>query len=338
MDKCYTFLPHYSIENDQILFLGKVPISKAPHKQLLARWKQDGFLSYKNLDRAQYQDLEHLKCLGCLRECRMLPLSLPISSETSLFIQPHFDDCVFSCGGLIAYERFFCLNAIILLTIFSRYSGEHFSSAYDISLSDDRYSSIRLTEEELFLSDTQTRGISAGFPEAPLRGIRYPISSGELFRKDQKLLDSIKSTLFFFIKKYHPSKVYLPFGFGWHYDHLITHQLLKTCLNDSTLKDSMYLIYEDYPYSHLNKSDYWRRFEEVNKSFKLTSQYINISNFIDLKINWMNCYRTQLINTPYYQLKKQVKKVAKSIVREANYWHQLSLQADFSERIWVVEP
>ena len=179
------------------------------------------------------------------------------AETTSIFISPHLDDVVLSCGGTLAHlvQR---KADVVLVTVVTA------DLAPDVQLPP----LARKWHEELGLGNQpfMTRrqedkatvehlGIGyrwLGFLDAVYR---YP----ELLQWDEgaparfdpmadPIFESVRDALLQIIDEHPGATVFVPLGVGRHRDHLLVHQALEEA-RGMTSAASAYHYYEDYPYA-----------------------------------------------------------------------------------------
>lgn len=150
-------------------------------------------------------------------------------------LSPHYDDAVFSCGGLLAANP----GSALIVNVCTKTSGT-FSRA-NIKISE-------LRGEEDLRAASLLHFETAGLDEldAPLRSTRYA-SPAKLFlgplAEDEGFPERIATKLRRLLVARNCTKLYAPLGIGWHVDHTLSH-LTARLLGDEF--DVRY--YEDAPY------------------------------------------------------------------------------------------
>lgn len=155
-------------------------------------------------------------------------------NPTTLYISPHFDDVIFSCGGKII-DDVRNGSRVIVVTLFSE-GGRESTADYHK----------RNKENNLALEILKVEGINLGFLDAPHRHAyynsfrkiileRHPSDNSDFVSKIGNALNKLCDIL-------NPSMVYAPLGVGTHIDH-------RLCF-ESAIKHlkAPLLFYEDRPY------------------------------------------------------------------------------------------
>lgn len=164
--------------------------------------------------------------------------------KRTLFISPHLDDAVLSCGAAIAAiaENGF---EVIVVTIFTHPGNdapEKIKALYQKRRSDDRQAVAMLGAYAVHLD----------FPDAPFRNHRYHNFSSILFHhllpnEEKSVKEAVVKQLKRLVNTFLPAEIFFPLGVGGHIDHHIVFESSK-CLGNSQTKIS---YYEDLPYALL---------------------------------------------------------------------------------------
>ena len=155
----------------------------------------------------------------------------------AIFVSPHLDDAVFSCGGLMA--KLLQEGAVLVLNLFTHYPSD--LKIHGAVLGAERYQ--EEADAARFLG-FESRNL--GELDAPFRQSSYR-QLGNLFRppaqQDMDGLPALRQKLCDVLEKIDYDHIYVPLGIGWHVDHVLTHLVFES------LKDSKKLLYyEDAPY------------------------------------------------------------------------------------------
>ena len=155
----------------------------------------------------------------------------------AVFISPHLDDAVFSCGGRIA--QLVTEGPVLVVNLFTRYLSN--IKIHGAVMSAERH------REELDAAEFlgfESRNLDE--LDAPFRCDVYQ-KLGNLFHPpvaaDIAWLPSLRTKLFDMLSGIDIEQLYVPLGIGWHVDHVITHQAFDTWSDRNKL-----LHYEDAPY------------------------------------------------------------------------------------------
>lgn len=180
-----------------------------------------------------------------------------------IFISPHFDDVVFSCGGLLAQLR--GISSVLVITVFSGV-GEGFSSKTGKKFildcgyeSGEELFNRRKMEEKKVAIMLEYKTQLMNFPDAIFRYEKgflgkkhFYNDSAHLFgevNKNDKVMGVLEKELNELINKYskRETMIYFPLGLGGHVDHKIVSFIGKN------LKWRKIYYYEDFPYVTYDK-------------------------------------------------------------------------------------
>lgn len=158
----------------------------------------------------------------------------PLSKKYhSIFISPHIDDVIFSCGGTVA--EISKTKPVLVIYVFSDYGKNTFQ---------------RKLEEEKVAKSFGYETLFLDLPDFPKRNRFgfFPLSYHRFFQKEKdqqwlrKLIDLLKATL----DSIEYDQIYFPLASGMHLDHEI-------CFRAGV--ENVYsvspLFYEDLPYSFI---------------------------------------------------------------------------------------
>lgn len=158
---------------------------------------------------------------------------------SAVFISPHLDDAVFSCGGKIAALS--KLKKVFVFNIFT---------SFDVDTQDRSvvFGNKRLAEEENaskalnydFFNLNEKDAYFRGFRKGSIAKVFYPPTSEDLI-----YLENLKEKIFVTLESIRFDEIYVPLAVGWHIDHYLVHLIF----NDSTnpFKEKI-RFYEDVPY------------------------------------------------------------------------------------------
>ena len=166
----------------------------------------------------------------------------------AVFISPHLDDAVFSCGAEI--NRLMAEGPVLVINLFSRFVGE--VQRRGVVLGPERHG------EELaaarFLG-FETR--SLGELDASCRRPAYR-ALGNLFKppqvEDLAWLAALRETLFSLLAGLRYQCLYVPLAIGWHVDHVLAYRVFEPWIG---LRDEL-MFYEDLPYGLIPHAAPWR--------------------------------------------------------------------------------
>ena len=165
----------------------------------------------------------------------------------AVFISPHLDDAVFSCGGRIA--QLVKEGPVLVLNIFTRYLSE--VKIRGVVLGEERY-----LEEEAAARFLGYESRNLGELDVSFRRDAYK-KLGNIFRppvaEDLGWLPDLRAKVFAELEKLEYDQLFVPLGIGWHVDHVLTYQLFEPWFGRDGL-----LYYEDAPYCCIPHSTRYR--------------------------------------------------------------------------------
>lgn len=168
-------------------------------------------------------------------------------SYRAVFISPHLDDSVFSCGGTIA--KLCKEGPVLVINVFTRYDSD--VKHYGVVFTEERrteeakaaeflgYTSINLDEPDAFFRRPEYRSLSRIF--------------GRPVADDLADLPRLSSRISEVLAGIDSRELYAPLGIGWHVDHMLCHMAARNIGRDQKL-----LFYEDAPYCFIPQAARYR--------------------------------------------------------------------------------
>ncbi len=156
----------------------------------------------------------------------------------AVFVSPHLDDAVFSCGGEIA--RLAAQGPVLVLNLFTRYLGEVKLRA--VVLGEERYREEAAAAEFLGFESHNFGELDVSFRRPAYRSL------GNIFRPPvredmEDYLPALRERVFAWLADVDYERLYVPLGVGWHVDHVLAHLLFEPWIGRDGL-----IHYEDAPY------------------------------------------------------------------------------------------
>ncbi|WP_180128309.1 PIG-L deacetylase family protein [Rhodoferax sp. BLA1] len=155
----------------------------------------------------------------------------------AIFVSPHLDDAVFSCGGEIA--RLSSQGPVLVINIFTRYLSD--VKIRGVVLNESRYEEEADAAKLLGFESRNLGELDVTFRRNPYQKL------GNIFRppveEDLQWLPELRQKLFGILSELDFQQIYVPLGVGWHVDHILTHHVFDTWAETGKL-----LYYEDTPY------------------------------------------------------------------------------------------
>ena len=167
----------------------------------------------------------------------------------AVFISPHLDDAVFSCGATIDRLVKEGTGPVLVLNLFSRYLSE--VKIRGVVLGDERYQEEANAAQFLGFESRNLGELDVSFRREPYKKL------GNIFRPpvadDLAWLPTLREKVFALLSEMDYDQLYVPLGIGWHVDHVLTYQLFEPWANRPNL-----FFYEDAPYCCIPHSTRYR--------------------------------------------------------------------------------
>lgn len=165
----------------------------------------------------------------------------------AVFISPHLDDAVFSCGGVIA--QLIKEGPVLVLNLFTRYLSV--VKLRGVVLGDERYQEEAEAARFLGYESHNLGELDVSFRREAYKKL------GNIFRppvaEDIDWLPTLRKKVFGLLADIDYQQIYVPLGIGWHVDHVLTHLLFEPWAGRADL-----LYYEDAPYCCIPHSTRYR--------------------------------------------------------------------------------
>jgi SAM-dependent methyltransferase len=216
------------------------------------------------------------------------------SPEHFIFLSPHLDDAVLSCGNLILKLKLL-KKKVSIITVFTEASSKTQTPQANRYLHGCKYKNpIKL------FSDRRKEDVKAnkllgtpykhlGFTDAAWRqtggrpiypnGIKQFL--GIVSKKDSHLVELIHKKVLKILPQGNTCLILAPLGIGGHVDHLITKKVAEKILLPV-------IFWEDFPYNINNKNTGWILFKQNPKLI------FNINDNWDAKLKIIKTYKSQL--------------------------------------------
>lgn len=253
------------------------------------------------------------------------------TSYDHIYLSPHFDDAVLSCGGMIAGQT--ARNQQVL--VFTICSGipsatQPFSAfAHYLhttwNLEPGHVIQSRLEEDHAAMKCLGAEGFYAGFLDAIYRHPQAYVDDETLFGRiaaEDTLARDLSAMLIGCACKFPTATWYAPLGIGHHVDHCGTYHAARRLLETGV---SM-VFYEDFPYVAVTGA-LQARLQEIAATGSLVSQVVGIEPTLERKIEAIKAYTSQL-----EVLFGGVEPMAQAVM---TYARQVQPQSEgYAERIW----
>jgi LmbE family N-acetylglucosaminyl deacetylase len=223
---------------------------------------------------------------------------------THIFISPHLDDAVLSCGAtIVSLTNLGC--EVIVVTVFAGSANTRTQSSLaqsihqSIGLGNDAVE-VRRKEDHLAIRALGAYLIHIGLPECIYRYDEYnrplyhyagDIYQGQLY-KDIKTQTEILHSLSDVFTSYAPTHVYVPVGIGNHVDHLLTRIVVEDLLsNKIDYHRIKVLMYEDIPYACRSTQLMWK--SNVTVGLQQVTRHVTQQAW-ESKLHAISKYRSQV--------------------------------------------
>jgi LmbE family N-acetylglucosaminyl deacetylase len=217
---------------------------------------------------------------------------------TFVFISPHLDDVIFSCGEFISKlskEK----KDILVITVFSgkpiRKVSNLAKNFHNLWGLNSKAVEIRKIEDE---NAMKLFGIKYYYIDEMECIYRFDNNSNYIYfnveditsnkyKIENNTIERIKNRLYERLNTLDIGNIFVPLGIGRHVDHII----VRKCVEEIFKNNSSIYYYEDIPYVHLNNDLKWKP-ELING---LDSKIFEIAedDWI-LKLNGIKCYESQI--------------------------------------------
>lgn len=184
-----------------------------------------------------------------------------------LFISPHPDDAVLSCGALIA--SLVSTGGVTVATVFTGTAeqpegtplGQLFQAAWDagVDAMEGRREEDRAAMAHLHAQWRHMDNLDCIYRVDSTGAARYP-SAEAIFHApaEPELVHSIGTQLRELVDETRPAYVYAPLGVGRHADHVVVREAVDVLLAEGSLREEATLLWEDVPYICYGLDRTWR--------------------------------------------------------------------------------
>src|SRR3989344_3324035 len=308
----FIHLPHFRINDSQILFLAK----------------------YVYLDFATKIEIDyplHKKVLldeGILIEKRKIEKGE--DGEKILILEPHPDDIALSCGGYVLTSLKKGAS-IKVINLFSRSPLSTFPWRELVSISEEEYESLRL--QESFIAIKQYLGLSFKSFKLPLALKRSHLSPFEqLEESDKTLEDYLYGAITEELGMDNYSTLVAPLSVQNHIDHVLSYNVAKKIKQEN--KNIKLVLYEDMPYSR-NQLAFSKKMDELKTQANFQANYILIRDFVDYIADLISIYRSQFDDINRTQMLAIIKEDARKIASEGKSSGE-DIENEFYQRVLEV--
>ena len=199
------------------------------------------------------------------------------TSHRHIFLSPHFDDVVYSCGGTLGVQVSVGLRPLVI-TVFGGIPQETNVSPYAL----DNHRRMGFSQDVNAVISTRRREDAAAmellgvdylwldYPDAIYRGNPASYTSdsqlmgGEVHAGDRWIDEELAETLVSLRKRLPDTVWYAPLGVGRHVDH----QLVCSAADRLTQMGAKVNLYEDFPYVLRQSGALVERLEEFGNTLE----------------------------------------------------------------------
>ena len=232
---------------------------------------------------------------------RQHPLSTELletaAKTTSIFISPHFDDVVLSCGGALAHLAQRQAEAI-LVTVFTAEASDDLvlspaarqvhlawgekDNPYEMRRQEDKATVDYLGIEHRWLDflDAVYRDPDLKFNE---------VLSPAYDPRSDPCFEVIRDAFLQLINEHPGAVVFAPLGLGYHRDHLLVFEALEAVKHLASAGCQVY-YYEDYPY--VVRADLQSRLAQLD--WEAESHSVDISETLQDRIDLIKMHASQM--------------------------------------------
>lgn len=216
-----------------------------------------------------------------------------------LYISPHLDDVIWSCGGSIAqhciYEEMSFVITLFAGTPYNEMPGKVAKYLHRIWQSGNSIADVIEARRNEDLKACEVLGVKPYCYD--LVDALYRLDNEEhslnslhrdLSRNELDLVDQVMDILQDLSLTYAPARFYIPLGVGNHIDHVITCVAaleLSSCLDID--------FYEDFPYV-LDEEALLKRITSMERHFCIKPVLKNITDYFSLKVSAGIKYESQI--------------------------------------------
>jgi len=218
-----------------------------------------------------------------------------------IFLSPHFDDVVYSCGGTLGVQASNGLRPLVI-TVFGGLPAEDWQPgpfAQDVqrrmqasNLSPHNLVTARRKEDARALGVLSSDYLWLDYLDALYRGdppyytSDEQIIGGEVHPADMWIEKQLVQDLLAVSERFPDAVWYTPLGIGRHVDHqIVTSAVDRLARGGANVK-----FYEDFPYI-LQDGALEERLDELGGA--LDPAYVEMSEMLPLRLEAADCYATQ---------------------------------------------
>jgi LmbE family N-acetylglucosaminyl deacetylase len=165
----------------------------------------------------------------------------------AVFVSPHLDDAVFSCGGTIA--KLVSEGPVLVLNVFSGYPAD--VNRGTVVITQKRYEEEAKAASLLGFKPECLDEVDAALRHdvyrAPAKLFRPPVA------EDMRRLPMTSAKIDDYLSRIQYDSIYLPLAIGWHVDHVLCHLATRHLHYQANT-----LFYQDAPYCLIPNATQYR--------------------------------------------------------------------------------
>jgi LmbE family N-acetylglucosaminyl deacetylase len=221
-----------------------------------------------------------------------------VDTTPAIFLAPHYDDVVLSCGGTVARSAGHGQRPLVVTifggeitdevtTDFARWKHSRWGV-----LSVDEILEKRRAEERAAATVLGYRSRALGFPDAIYRGDRYlsdPALYGSPVATENRLAQLIADEVKSLPEWNHHPVIFVPLGIGSHVDHQLTYTVGRLFACDGV----RVFAYEDCPYVIHTPAGLTARLSALADELG-EPQRCNIASTLDRRVEAIGAYASQI--------------------------------------------
>lgn len=238
-----------------------------------------------------------LDWVGSRRQRLVRDLADRITDRPCIFISPHFDDVVLSCGGTLA-QLSQQGTKLLLVTVFTADQADSAPLSPLARQMHDKWGSalkpfeVRKREDKATIDYLQAEYRWLEFPDVIYR---YPVLWEDEIMcpafnpQADACFELVRAALLKVLNENPHAVVFAPLGLGHHRDHLLVHEAVKDAARVATSFCTL-LFYEDFPYAAT--ADLKQRINDIK--LKLKPLTVDISSTLNERVCLTQMHASQM--------------------------------------------
>lgn len=220
-----------------------------------------------------------------------------------IFLAPHLDDVVYSCGGTLGVQVSSGLRPLVITAFTGNPAANQPLSHLALQVGRDwgannveeaiHVIEMRKKEDSQALDYLQADYLWLDYPEAIYRGnpsyytSKEQLMGGDVHPSDRPLDNELGQMLLDLQERLPDTSWYAPLGIGRHIDH----QIICSAADRLVQRGAKVYFYEDFPYAERNEGALEARLQELGSPFEYT--LVEVSEMMNMKKEAANMYTSQ---------------------------------------------